>query len=109
MVSSIRKVGVVDNSDFLVGDVVVNHQPDPAWREAVIANAGGQCENIDNGYRCGSTNKQYMKAVSFRPGSKDPKDGVALCPSHADNIEGKPKTNVSLTFNVTRDQSNARG
>lgn len=97
-----------DLEHILVGDVVVHNQADPAWKDAVIANAGGQCENVDKGYRCSNSNKSTMRAVSFRPGSKDPKDGAALCPSHADSIEGGANLE-NKPAKATPKQSSVRG
>jgi hypothetical protein len=52
------------------------------WDKQVIDRADRQCEWVAGGARC--TTKTGLKARSFKPGSKKPEDGSALCPKHFD-------------------------
>jgi hypothetical protein len=71
--------------DPTVKTVETKRPVDADWEKAVIAQAGGTCEYVSNGTRC--TTKAGVRARSWKPGSKDPSDGTALCPSHWDPKE----------------------
>jgi predicted restriction endonuclease len=61
-----------------------------AFRRAVLANAGGQCQAIEHGERCSATTA--LEAHHLRlyrdSGSMDSADGVALCKAHHVLAEG---------------------
>jgi hypothetical protein len=61
-----------------------------AFRRAVLANAGGQCQAIEHGERCTITHAlQAHHLVLYRDsGSMNPADGVALCRKHHEMAEG---------------------
>jgi hypothetical protein len=46
----------------------------------VLANAGHQCQMIENGHRCTTTHP--LEAHHTLPGNDDPATGVALCGEH---------------------------
>ena len=58
------------------------------WRAHVVARAGGQCEAIDNGYRCSKAKPQHRMyadhIIELRDGGSllDINNGQCLCASH---------------------------
>jgi hypothetical protein len=59
-----------------------------AWREQVLARAGGRCEAIDNGHRCSKAQPEHRMfadhIVELRDGGRllDLNNGQCLCFSH---------------------------
>lgn len=72
---------ILEEQDAVAKTVHTQAKPDPVWEQAVLRNANGICEHVDHGNRCPVA--KGLKAVSFKPGSKDPAHGAALCPHHA--------------------------
>jgi 5-methylcytosine-specific restriction enzyme A len=58
------------------------------WRAQVVARAGGQCEAIDNGYRCSKARPEHRMyadhIIELRDGGApfDLNNGRCLCASH---------------------------
>jgi hypothetical protein len=58
------------------------------WRAHVVARADGQCEAIDNGYRCTKAQPEHRMfadhIIELKDGGSafDPNNGQCLCSSH---------------------------
>jgi 5-methylcytosine-specific restriction protein A len=69
-------------------DPIYNTPDFQAWRAQVVARAGGQCEAIDNGRRCGRAQPDHRMyadhVVELRDGGAllDLDNGQCLCASH---------------------------
>lgn len=57
-----------------------DRQTQAAFRAAVLANADGQCEGVDDGERCPIT--APLQAHHTQEGNDDPATGRALCARH---------------------------
>jgi 5-methylcytosine-specific restriction protein A len=69
-------------------DPVYNTRQFQTWRAQVVARAGGQCEAIDNGHRCGKARPEHRMyadhVTELRDGGQpfDLRNGQCLCASH---------------------------
>lgn len=55
------------------------------FRRAVLTNAGHQCQHVEHGHRCPTTNP--LQAHHTHPGNNDPATGLALCHAHHKQLD----------------------